>query len=70
MLQDDAPVLEFFAGAADMDTAEYVAAFIGNENFFGPELGKVAGLKDYVAGAFDEIQAKGMKTVLAERFGG
>ena len=70
LLQDDMPALEFFAGAHGMATADYVAAFIGNESFFGPELGKVAGLKEYVAAAFDEIQAKGMKTVLAERFGG
>ena len=70
VLQDDMPVLEFFAGAEGMATAEYVAAFIGNESFFGSELIKVPGLKEYVAQAFDEIMAKGMRTVLAERFGG
>ena len=70
VLQDDMPVLEFFTGAKDMPVDEYVAAFIGNESFFGPELGKVAGLKEYVTKAFCDIQEKGMKAVLAERFGG
>ena len=67
-LQDDAPVLEFFATSADLPVAEQVEKFIGNESFFGPDLIKVPGLKEAVTEAYADILARGMKTVMAERF--
>ena len=70
VLQDDAAVLEFFAGSADMPAGEQVKAFIGDEAFFGPELIKVPGLVDYVTKAYEDILARGARAVLTERFGG
>jgi len=70
VLQDDAAVLEFFAGSADMPAEEQVKAFIGNEAFFGPELIKVPGIVEYVSEAYTAILQRGMRAVLTERFGG
>ena len=70
VLQDDAAVLEFFANSAEMPACEQVKAFIGNEAFFGSELKNVPGLCEYVTEAYADILARGMRTVLNERFGG
>ena len=67
-LQDDAAVLEFFATSADLPVEQQVEAFLGNESFFGPDLIKVPGLKESVAASLKDILARGMKTVMAERF--
>ena len=69
-LQDDAAVLEFFANNSDKPAAEMAQMFLSNEAFFGQDLTKIPGLLDAVAGALEDILAKGMRAVMTERFGG
>jgi len=69
-LQDDAAVLEFFAEKSALPAEEMVKAFLGNESFFGPELIKVPGIVESVTASLKDILARGMKTVMTERFGG
>ncbi|MBR3017040.1 MAG: tagaturonate reductase [Clostridia bacterium] len=68
-LQDDAAVLDFFAGAKALSADEAVKAFLSNETFFGKDLTQLPGLEAAVAAALKDIQAKGMKAVVEERFG-
>ena len=70
VLQDDAAVLEFFAGNSDKPAAEMAKLFLSNEAFFGQDLTQIPGLLEYVACALEDILAKGMKAVMTERFGG
>ena len=69
-LQDDAAVLEFFAEKSTLPEEEMVKAFLGNESFFGPDLIKVPGIVESVTSSLKDILARGMKTVMTERFGG
>ena len=69
-LQDDAAVLAFFATTSDQAPAEQVKAFVSNETFFGPELCKVPGLIESVTASLEDILARGMRTVMTEKFGG
>jgi tagaturonate reductase len=66
IISDDAPVLEFFAANSGKDTAEFVAAFLSNESFFGQDLTLVAGLKDAVVAYLDDIKANGMRAALCK----
>lgn len=68
-LQDDAAVLEFFASSGNLPVSEQVEAFLGNESFFGSDLVKVHGLKEEVTAILTDILARGMRTVMTERFG-
>ena len=68
-LQDDAAVLEFFAGSHMMTTANQVKAFLSNEEFFGPDLCKVPGLIESVTASLNAILEKGMRAVMEEKFG-
>ena len=70
ILQDDAAVLEFFANNSDKPACEMAKMFLSNEGFFGQDLTQIPGLLDTVAKALEEILAKGMRTVMTERFGG
>lgn len=67
-LQDDPAVLEFFATTANLPVREQVEKFLGNESFFGPDLIRVPGIVDSVAESFEDILARGMRTVMAEKF--
>ena len=67
-LQDDAAVLSFFAETSCMTPAEQVHAFLTNETFFGQDLTKVPGLEASVTASLEDILARGMKTVVAEKF--
>ncbi len=69
-LQDDAAVLAFFAEKSNLPVDEMVAAFLGNEAFFGSELIKVPGIVESVAASLTDILANGMKAVMTQRFGG
>ena len=69
-LQDDAPVLAFFAENSDKPAMEMAQLFLSNEGFFGQDLTQIPGLLEYVGKALEEILARGMKTVMTERFGG
>jgi len=44
--------------------------FLSNEGFFGQDLTKIPGLLEEVTKALEDILAKGMRTVMTERFGG
>ena len=67
-LQDDAAVLEFFAGSANLPVREQVEQFLGNESFFGPDLIKVPGIVDSVAESLEAILERGMRAVMEEKF--
>ena len=69
-LQDDAAVLAFFAEKSTLPAEDMVKAFLGNEAFFGPDLIKVPGIVESVTESLKDILARGMKTVMTERFGG
>lgn len=67
-IMDDASVLAFFAENTGKDAKQFAKAFIGNEAFFGAELGKTPGLADAVASYLDEINEKGMRKTMEEHF--
>lgn len=69
-LQDDAPVLAFFAENSDKSAMEMAQMFLSNEGFFGQDLTEIPGLLDYVGKALEDILTRGMTTVMTERFGG
>ena len=69
-LQDDAPVLAFFAENSGKPAMEMAQLFLSNEGFFGQDLTAVPGLLEYVGKALEEILTRGMRTVMSERFGG
>ena len=69
-LQDDAPVLAFFAENSDKPAMEMAQLFLSNEGFFGQDLTTIPGLLDYVGKALEEILVRGMREVMTERFGG
>ena len=70
VLQDDAPVLEFFANNSDKPAVEMAQLFLSNEGFFGQDLTQIPGLLEYVGKALEEILSRGMRAVMTERFGG
>jgi len=69
-LQDDAAVLSFFADNAGTPAADLVSAFIDREDFFGPELKAVPGLKEDVTRYLTEIESDGVRAVMERHFGG
>lgn len=70
ILQDDIKVLTFFNEHRDDSAEELVNSFILNERFDGDEICHIAGFADHVAHLVKEIEIKGMKTVIADQFGG
>ena len=68
-LQDEAAVLEFFVSSSDLPAAEQVAAFLCREDFFGPDLIQIPGLKESVAASYQAILERGMTAVMNEKFG-
>ena len=69
-LQDDAPVLAFFAENSIKPACELAKSFLSCETFFGQDLTQLPGLLDYVSDALEEILFRGMRAVMSERFGG
>ena len=65
-IMDDMPVLEFFRDNSQKETKEFVAAFLGNVDFFGQDLNEVAGLTDAVVAYLDDIKANGMRAALCK----
>ena len=63
-IMDDMPVLEFFRDNCKKNTGEFVAAFLGREDFFGQDLNQVAGLTEAVAAYLEDIKANGMRAAL------
>lgn len=63
-IMDDMEVLEFFRDNCRKDSKAFVTAFLGNEDFFGQDLNKVAGMADAVAEYLDDIRTNGMRAAL------
>lgn len=67
-LQDDAPVLRFFAENKGQSAEVLTSRFLAREDFFGQDLTRINGLEAYVSEALVEIREHGMRSVLAQRF--
>ena len=67
-LQDDAAVLSFFDENRNTPAAELAEAFIGREDFFGPDLKAVPGLIGAVSAYLAEIEADGIRAVMEKHF--
>lgn len=65
---DDEAVLRFFAENSTGDTAEFVNAFLSNEEFFGQDLTKVEGLTAQVSAYLAEIRELGMRKAMEKNF--
>lgn len=65
-IMDDMAVLQFFAANSTKPTAEFVQAYLSNEEFHGQDLTKVAGLVDAVTSYLDDIKANGMREALCK----
>jgi tagaturonate reductase len=63
-IKDDAAVLEFFRDNSGKDTAEFVKAYLGREDFHGQNLNEVPGLTDAVTTYLDDIRTNGMRAAL------
>lgn len=63
-IMDDMTVLEFFRDNSEKETREFVAAFLGREDFFGQNLNEVAGLTDAVTAYLEDIKTNGMRAAL------
>ena len=67
-LQDDAAVLSFFDENGANPAEELVPAFIGREDFFGPDLKNVPGLEAAVTDYLKQIESEGVRAVMAKHF--
>ena len=67
-LQDDAAVLSFFDENRNTPAAELAEAFIGREDFFGPDLKAVPGLIGAVSAYLAEIESDGVRAVMEKHF--
>lgn len=63
-IMDDKAVLEFFAANSGKATAEFVEAYLSNEEFHGQDLTKVEGLAEAVGAYLDTIKDSGMRKAL------
>ncbi len=61
---DDAKALEFFKENSSKSSKEFTEKYLGNVDFFGEDLTKIAGLVDCVAGYLDDIKANGMRKAM------
>lgn len=67
-IMDDAAVLEFFAANSAKPSAEFVNAYLGNTDFHGQDLTKVAGLADAVTAYLEDIRTLGMRKAIEKNF--
>ena len=67
-IMDDMAVLEFFAANSSKPSAEFVNAYLSNENFHGQDLTKVAGLSDAVTAYLEDIRTLGMRKAIEKNF--
>lgn len=65
-VKDDMPVLEFFRDNCEKDTGDFVAAYLGREDFHGQDLNQVPGLTDAVTAYLDDIKTNGMRAALCK----
>ena len=67
-IMDDMAALEFFAANSSKPSAEFVNAYLSNENFHGQDLTKVAGLSDAVTAYLEDIRTLGMRKAIEKNF--
>ena len=65
---DDAAVLEFFAANSSKEPAEYAHAVLSNENFWGQDLTKLAGVEEAVTNYISDIRSMGMRKTMEKYF--
>ena len=63
-IMDDADVLEFFAANSSKEPAEYAHAVLSNENFWGQDLTKLAGVEEAVTNYISDIRSMGMRKTM------
>ena len=63
-IKDDRDVLEFFAGACNMQTDQFVKAYLSNEAFHGQDLTAIPNLSAKVTEYLEWIQKNGMRKAL------
>lgn len=67
-IMDDADVLEFFAANSSKEPAEYAHAVLSNENFWGQDLTKLAGVEEAVTTYISDIRSMGMRKTMEKYF--
>ena len=67
-IMDDADVLEFFAANSSKEPAEYTHAVLSNENFWGQDLTKLAGVEEAVTTYISDIRSMGMRKTMEKYF--
>ena len=67
-IMDDADVLEFFAANSSKEPAEYTHAVLSNENFWGQDLTKLAGVEEAVTNYISDIRSMGMRKTMEKYF--
>ncbi len=67
-IMDDADVLEFFAANSSKEPAEYAHAVLSNENFWGQDLTKLAGVEEAVTNYISDIRSMGMRKTMEKYF--
>ena len=65
-IMDDMAVLEFFRDNSQKETAEFVKAYLGREDFHGQDLNQIAGLTEAITAYLDDIKANGMRAALCK----
>ena len=65
---DDMAFLEFFSANSSKPYADFVNAYLRNENFHGQDLTKVAGLSDAVTAYIEDIRTLGMRKAIEKNF--
>ena len=63
---DDMAVLEFFRDNSGKSSAEFAAAFLGREDFFGQNLNEIEGLTDAITAHLENIKTLGMRAALCK----
>lgn len=63
-INDSRDVLEFFAANSPKSAADFVHAFLTNENFFGEDLTKYQGLEAGVTAYLEDIRTNGMRKAI------
>lgn len=67
-IMDDMAVLEFFAANSEKSSADFVQAYLGNEEFHGQDLTQITGLANAVTTYLEEIRTIGMRKAMEKHF--
>ncbi len=63
-IEDDAPILDFFAANSSKDTAQYVHAVLQKEEFWGKDLSTYEGVEEKVTMYLENIRTHGMRRAI------